>query len=133
MISEKITTEITVSPRAGFDNGQFGAGNTSQYGPGQGVWGTGMSGAIGATGETTLPVGQSVESTAVPNIPALASRRVCHANASRVKFIGACYGCRAKAPCVGSNPPGIAKTPGSAYAHQTDFMVSENERKARRY
>ena len=28
-----------------------------------------MSGAIGATGETTLPVGQSIVPTTVPNIP----------------------------------------------------------------
>jgi hypothetical protein len=31
----------------------------------------GMSGAIGATSETTLPVGQPIEPTTVPNIPAL--------------------------------------------------------------
>jgi len=34
----------------------------------------GMSGAIGATSETTLPVGQSIEPNTVPNIPVLASR-----------------------------------------------------------
>jgi hypothetical protein len=34
----------------------------------------GMSGATGATSETTLPVGQPMEPTAVPNIPAFTSR-----------------------------------------------------------
>ena len=53
------------------------AKESSQYGPGQGVRGMGMSRAIGATSGTTLPVGQSIEPTTVPNIPALTSRHGC--------------------------------------------------------
>jgi hypothetical protein len=49
----------------------------------------GMSGAIGATSETTLPVGQSIEPTTVPNIPALTSRHGLRANSGSLVMFAA--------------------------------------------